>query len=57
MAGRHAEWYKRLAMQLESRLTGQTQQDALSTLARADAMTGVGTLAQNSGAVVGEDMF
>src|SRR6185503_5553302 len=29
---RHAEWYQRLAMQLEPRLTGQTQQDALSTL-------------------------
>jgi predicted ATPase/DNA-binding SARP family transcriptional activator len=113
--GRHAEWYQRLAMQLEPRLTGPTQQDALSTLARdhanlasalewmirsehaadalalaaalwrywlvrghleegrsflarvldmtasqvpeleqlrADAMTGAGTLAQNSGAVV-----
>jgi len=112
---RHAEWYQRLAMQLEPRLTGETQQDALSTLARdhanlvsaldwmirsdhaegalalaaalwrywlvrgyleegrvwlarvlempasqapaldrlrADAMTGAGTLAQNSGAVV-----
>jgi len=32
--GRHAEWYQRLAMQLEPTLTGQTQQDALSTLAR-----------------------
>jgi predicted ATPase len=32
--GRHAEWYQRLAMQLEPMLTGQTQQDALSTLAR-----------------------
>src|SRR6185503_4152059 len=31
--GRHAEWYRRLAMQLEPTLTGQTQQDALSTLA------------------------
>ena len=32
--GRHAEWYRRLAMQLEPRLTGETQQDALSALAR-----------------------
>ncbi len=32
--GRHAEWYKRLATQLEPRLTGPAQHDALSTLAR-----------------------
>jgi len=38
--GRHAEWYKRLAMQLEPRLTGPTQQDALSTLARDHANLG-----------------
>jgi tetratricopeptide (TPR) repeat protein len=38
--GRHAEWYQRLAMQLEPRLTGQTQQDALSTLARDHANLG-----------------
>jgi tetratricopeptide (TPR) repeat protein len=31
---RHAEWYRRLATQLEPTLTGQAQQDALSTLAR-----------------------
>ena len=31
---RHAEWFRRLATQLEPRLTGDTQQDALSTLAR-----------------------
>jgi predicted ATPase/DNA-binding SARP family transcriptional activator len=31
---RHAVWYQRLATQLEPTLTGQTQQDALSTLAR-----------------------
>jgi predicted ATPase/DNA-binding SARP family transcriptional activator len=37
---RHAEWYQRLAMQLEPRLTGQTQQDALSTLARDHANLG-----------------
>ena len=112
--GRHAAWYRRLATQLEPRLTGEAQQEALSMLAcdhanlsaaldwtirsddaegalalgaalwrywlvrgyleegrvwlaraldmpsskapdlgrvRADAMTGAGTLAQNSGAV------
>jgi predicted ATPase/DNA-binding SARP family transcriptional activator len=112
---RHAEWYRRMATQLEPTLTGETQQDALAALARdhanldaaldwmirdgdaegaltlaaalwrywlvrghleegrgwltrvlempashapvldrlrADAMTGAGTLAQNSGAVV-----
>ena len=38
--GRHAEWYQRLAMQLEPRLTGETQQDALSTLARDHANLG-----------------
>jgi predicted ATPase len=38
--GRHAEWYQRLAMQLEPRLTGPTQQDALSTLARDHANLG-----------------
>jgi tetratricopeptide (TPR) repeat protein len=38
--GRHAEWYQRLAMQLEPRLTGQAQQDALSTLARDHANLG-----------------
>ena len=38
--GRHAEWYQRLAMQLEPRLTGQTQQEALSTLARDHANLG-----------------
>src|SRR4029079_7050160 len=32
--GRNAEWHQRLATQLEPTLTGQTQQDALSTLAR-----------------------
>ena len=32
--GRHAQWYQRLALQLEPRLIGETQQDALSTLAR-----------------------
>jgi len=37
---RHAEWYQRLATQLEPRLTGQTQQDALSTLARDHANFG-----------------
>jgi tetratricopeptide (TPR) repeat protein len=37
---RHAEWYQRLAMRLEPRLTGQTQQDALSTLARDHANFG-----------------
>jgi len=31
---RHAEWYQRVATQLEPKLTGQAQQDALSTLAR-----------------------
>jgi predicted ATPase/DNA-binding SARP family transcriptional activator len=31
---RHAEWYQRLATQLEPSLTGQAQQDALATLAR-----------------------
>jgi predicted ATPase/DNA-binding SARP family transcriptional activator len=31
--GRHAEWYRRLATHLEPRLTGETQQDALTTLA------------------------
>ena len=38
--GRHAEWYRRLATQLEPRLTGETQQDALSTLARDHANLG-----------------
>jgi non-specific serine/threonine protein kinase len=38
--GRHAEWYQRLALQLEPRLTGPTQQDALSTLARDHANLG-----------------
>ena len=38
--GRHAEWYQRLAMQLEPRLTGETQQDALTTLARDHANLG-----------------
>jgi predicted ATPase/DNA-binding SARP family transcriptional activator len=37
---RHAEWYQRLAMQLEPRLTGETQQDALSKLARDHANLG-----------------
>src|SRR4030095_7625465 len=37
---RHAEWYQRLAMQLEPRLIGETQQDALSTLARDHANLG-----------------
>jgi predicted ATPase len=32
--GRHAAWYQRLATQLEPSLTGERQQDALSTLAR-----------------------
>jgi predicted ATPase len=32
--GRHAEWYQRLATQLEPSLTGKAQQDSLSTLAR-----------------------
>ena len=32
--GRHADWYRRLATQLEPTLTGETQQDALTTLAR-----------------------
>lgn len=38
--GRHAEWYQRLAMQLEPKLTGETQQDALSALARDHANLG-----------------
>jgi predicted ATPase/DNA-binding SARP family transcriptional activator len=38
--GRHAEWYQRLATQLEPRLTGETQQDALTTLARDHANLG-----------------
>jgi predicted ATPase len=38
--GRHAAWYQRLAMELEPTLTGQTQQDALSTLARDHANFG-----------------
>jgi predicted ATPase len=38
--GRHAEWYQRLAMQLEPGLTGRTQQDALSALARDHASLG-----------------
>jgi predicted ATPase/DNA-binding SARP family transcriptional activator len=38
--GRHAEWFQRLAVQLEPRLTGETQQDALSTLARDHANFG-----------------
>jgi predicted ATPase/DNA-binding SARP family transcriptional activator len=38
--GRHGEWFQRLALQLEPRLTGQTQQDALSTLARDHANLG-----------------
>jgi predicted ATPase/DNA-binding SARP family transcriptional activator len=38
--GRHAQWYRRLATQLEPRLTGETQQDALSTLARDHANLG-----------------
>ncbi|HEY6825598.1 MAG TPA: tetratricopeptide repeat protein, partial [Gemmatimonadaceae bacterium] len=38
--GRHAEWYRRLATQLEPSLTGQAQQDALSTLARDHANLG-----------------
>jgi predicted ATPase/DNA-binding SARP family transcriptional activator len=37
---RHAEWYQRLATQLEPGLTGETQQDALSTLARDHANLG-----------------
>ena len=38
--GRHAAWYRRLATQLEPRLTGETQQEALSTLARDHANLG-----------------
>jgi tetratricopeptide (TPR) repeat protein len=38
--GRHAEWYLRLAMRLEPGLTAETQQDALSTLARDHANLG-----------------
>jgi predicted ATPase/DNA-binding SARP family transcriptional activator len=38
--GRHAEWYQRLATQLEPSLTGETQQDALTTLARDHANFG-----------------
>ena len=38
--GRHAAWYRRMATQLEPTLTGQTQQDALSTLARDHANLG-----------------
>jgi predicted ATPase/DNA-binding SARP family transcriptional activator len=38
--GRHAEWYRRLATQIEPKLTGHTQQDALSTLARDHANLG-----------------
>jgi len=38
--GRHTEWYQRLATQLEPRLTGETQQDALTTLARDHASLG-----------------
>src|SRR4029434_3583423 len=38
--GRHAEWYQRLAMQLEPSLAVHTQQDALSTLARDHANLG-----------------
>jgi predicted ATPase/DNA-binding SARP family transcriptional activator len=37
---RHAAWYQRLAMQLEPSLTGETQQDALSMLARDHANLG-----------------
>jgi predicted ATPase/DNA-binding SARP family transcriptional activator len=37
---RHAAWYRRLATQLEPRLTSQTQQEALSTLARDHANVG-----------------
>jgi len=38
--GRHAAWYRQLATQLEPTLTGQTQQEALSTLARDHANLG-----------------
>jgi predicted ATPase/DNA-binding SARP family transcriptional activator len=38
--GRHAEWYERLATQLEPTLTGQAQQEALSALARDHANLG-----------------
>ena len=38
--GRHAEWYQRLAMQLEPGLTGETQQNALTTLERDHANLG-----------------
>ena len=37
---RHAEWFQRLATQLEPRLTGDMQQDALATLARDHANLG-----------------
>jgi predicted ATPase/DNA-binding SARP family transcriptional activator len=37
---RHAEWYERLAKRLAPELTGQTQQAALSTLARDHANLG-----------------
>ena len=40
--GRHADWYGRLATQLEPTLTGETQQDALTTLARDHANLGTG---------------
>jgi predicted ATPase/DNA-binding SARP family transcriptional activator len=38
--GRHAEWYQGLAMHLEPRLTSETQQDALTTLAHDHANLG-----------------
>jgi predicted ATPase len=38
--GRHAEWYQRLATQLEPGLTSETQQDALTALARDHANLG-----------------
>jgi len=38
--GRHAEWYRRLATQLEPGLTGETQPDALFALARDHANLG-----------------
>jgi predicted ATPase/DNA-binding SARP family transcriptional activator len=38
--GRHAAWYQRVATQLEPTLTGETQQNALSTLARDHANFG-----------------
>jgi predicted ATPase len=38
--GRHAAWYQRLATQLEPELTSDTQQDALTTLARDHANLG-----------------